>query len=94
MGEKDSYYWIAFLNQHADMANEKFDADVKRAIREEQDNLCGSCGHEVRQLLIHHILPIQLGGSKNIENAVGLCIRCHQYWDELALQEHTFFRNR
>ncbi|MEP7167495.1 MAG: HNH endonuclease [Candidatus Woesebacteria bacterium] len=76
------------------MANEKFDIALKRAVRERQQNLCGSCGTEVTQLLIHHILPIQMEGTKSGDNAVGLCVRCHFYWDTLAIEHGILFQNR
>lgn len=38
---------------------------------------CKMCGAKER-LVNHHIIPIELGGSNNLNNIVVLCISCHR----------------
>jgi len=35
-----------------------------------------------------------MGGPDTIDNAVGLCRSCHDYWDKEALENHHFYPKR
>lgn len=68
-----------------------FPSRVKEQIREEQNNECADCGHRVRKLQVHHIVPQSRGGSDSIENGVGLCPKCHQRWDLTSLTSDIIY---
>ena len=78
-----------------------FPKEVKRTVRQEQDNICFSCGEKVKEVEVHHRLPQCLGGSDRVENAVGLCSGehgkgenspddCHEKFDRLAIDSNLF----
>lgn len=44
----------------------------------ERDNYtCQHCGEKNKKLVCHHIKPLALHGSNNIENLIILCTKCH-----------------
>ena len=50
--------------------------DVKAAIREQQHGKCLMCKNDISDF--HHIIPRSKSGSDNIQNQVGLCLKCHR----------------
>ena len=60
-------------------------ADVREAVSKQQGGKCLLCGR--RQIEhYHHIVPRSQGGSENINNYAGLCLKCHDkvHQDETA----------
>jgi len=83
-----------------------FSSEVKRQIRERQDNRCAICGDRVNLddiLQCHHkipenaLLPLGIRGKCNPDNGVALCGEkardCHQIADMKAIKEHLFFKD-
>jgi len=68
-----------------------FPRELKERVRREQGGVCAWCGQKTKKLTIHHIIPQAMGGSDIIENAIGLCRNCHNYWDRLAFEKHKFY---
>ena len=64
-----------------------FSRKIKQQVIKEQKGRCDYCGIKPKKLEIHHIIPKRMGGSDEINNAVGLCPNCHQLWDELTFQK-------
>ena len=50
-------------------------ADVKEAVFIQQKGKCLLCGKKIHSF--HHIVPVALGGSENMENRAGLCFEHH-----------------
>lgn len=48
---------------------------VEDAVYARQDGKCLLCGGKIERY--HHVIPVHLGGSENIDNRVGLCSNCH-----------------
>lgn len=75
-----------------------FSPEIKKQVREAQNDTCAFCGR-VGCLQIHHIIPKSLATEhglsprevKSRENAVGLCPCCHQHFDDLALNHGKFY---
>jgi 5-methylcytosine-specific restriction endonuclease McrA len=56
------------------------DINLKALILERDTNMCVRCGHnEIRELQIHHIVPVSYGGKDDIYNLITLCKSCHDY---------------
>jgi len=71
---------------------------VKDQVREQQNGDCGDCGKHVgKNLSVHHKIPDNafkrqgIEGTDGIENAVGLCRQCHNYWDHLMITQKIIF---
>lgn len=66
-----------------------------RAVREEvyrrQHGKCAVCGEHLPRLETHHIQPHCMGGSDEIENAVGMCHHDHLFADRMALRHNIFY---
>jgi 5-methylcytosine-specific restriction endonuclease McrA len=71
-----------------------FPAWLKQEVRRQQNYRCDWCGEKPKKLTIHHIIPQSMGGADTIDNAVGLCRPCHDYWDKEALENHNFYKKR
>ena len=69
-------------------------------------NICSKCGNskqEGNKLVIHHIVPIFLGGENIRENVTVLCEKCHkelhlqerktEYWKEICLRKKVIQYN-
>ncbi|MEM5811012.1 MAG: HNH endonuclease [Candidatus Aenigmatarchaeota archaeon] len=63
-----------------------FPLELKKQVREQQNNICAMCGRKVKKLQIHHRTPQAFGGQDTIENAIGLCSKCHKIADERAFK--------
>jgi len=48
---------------------------ARREIAEDQSGGCAICSNEINA--IHHIIPLDFGGSSGRENLIGLCNACH-----------------
>lgn len=58
-----------------------------------RDNFsCQRCGRK-RRLTIHHIMPRAEGGANEPVNLITLCIKCHDYIEDLALRSWTAIVN-
>lgn len=68
-----------------------FTNELKKEVRQMQNNRCAYCGQGTKRLQIHHIVPQSRGGSDKMENAIGLCNECHEHFDDLALNEGVFY---
>ena len=56
------------------------DINLKALILERDINMCVRCGYnEIRELQIHHIVPVSYGGKDDIYNLITLCKSCHDY---------------
>jgi len=71
-----------------------FSKEIKRRVRQEQDNKCAVTGIS-GALEIHHRVPQCRNGSDRIENAVGLLGErsgndIHEKYDRLALDQGLF----
>jgi len=71
-----------------------FSKEIKRRVRQEQDNKCAVTGIS-GELEIHHRVPQCRNGSDRIENAVGLLGErsgndIHEKYDRLALDQGLF----
>jgi len=51
-------------------------SDLSQLAMERDNHRCGNCGSEV-DLLVHHIIPLSLGGSNELGNLRTLCRSCH-----------------
>lgn len=69
----------------------EFTRGTKKQIKKEQKHKCGYCGQANCFLEVHHIIPVNHGGTRDRDNGVALCVICHQYFDNLALHEHRYF---
>jgi 5-methylcytosine-specific restriction endonuclease McrA len=69
-----------------------FPRSVRRMVVELQGGICHRCSKKVK-LEIHHRVPQGNGrnGGNSIENAVGLCSRCHQVEDTKALNSNYVY---
>lgn len=65
---------------------------VKRMVVERQGSICHRCNKKTK-LEIHHRVPQgnRRNGSNTIDNAVGLCSRCHQVEDAKALNSNYVY---
>jgi hypothetical protein len=50
--------------------------DKKNKLRAKMGNKCNKCG-EFNNLVIHHIKPVESGGSNSMHNLLLLCHACH-----------------
>lgn len=50
---------------------------TKARVLSRDDFKCANCG-SIKQLHIHHILPISEGGSDDVDNLKTLCVICHK----------------
>lgn len=71
-----------------------FSNEIKKRVREEQDNKCAITGIKGK-LEIHHRVPMCRGGSDRRENAVGLLGErsvedVHEKFDRLAIDQNLF----
>jgi hypothetical protein len=59
---------------------EKSWRDTARRARKQSDGRCELCGAagEMRDLDVHHIVPISAGGTNGEYNLMTLCIACHR----------------
>jgi hypothetical protein len=46
-------------------------------ILDRDDNMCRNCG-ETKELEVHHIIPVNQGGTKDDDNLCTLCEACHK----------------
>lgn len=75
-----------------------FSHEIKRLVRERQDNTCLLCGW-IGDLSVHHCIPQSEGGLNTPENAAGLCRNykdpdcpnCHDSVDYLTLEHNIPF---
>jgi 5-methylcytosine-specific restriction endonuclease McrA len=49
---------------------------TKQAVVERDGYACTECG-STRELEVHHLRPLRLGGTDDLENLVTLCAVCH-----------------
>jgi len=49
---------------------------ARARILRENVKQCKVCGSD-KQLQVHHIIPVSLGGKNNIENLMVVCNNCH-----------------
>jgi hypothetical protein len=60
------------------MTREIVSVSLKQQVFKQYDNKCYACGFSIRMILrVHHIIPMSLGGTDEIENLVLLCPNCH-----------------
>ena len=52
-------------------------SDVRQAVFLQKGRRCSRCG-DIRNLQIHHILPLSLGGTNSIDNLEVVCTDCHE----------------
>lgn len=66
--------------------------ELKEFVIARDENTCQICGRQGdrRTLQIHHIVPIQWGGSSSPDNLATLCPACHHRLHA----EHRTFRGR
>lgn len=51
---------------------------IKPSVIERHDGQCYVCGFACRPvLIIHHIIPVAIGGDNSLSNVVSLCPNCH-----------------
>lgn len=52
---------------------------------------CQVCGTD-KELTVHHIVPISVGGVNTSKNTITLCLKCHQaihaYYTIIGLMDH------
>lgn len=51
---------------------------VRKAVLDRDGYICQGCAADDRPLEVHHIVPIQRGGSNEMSNLNTLCDRCHK----------------
>jgi len=60
------------------MTREIVSASLKQQVLERYGNRCYACGFSIHSILVvHHCVPISLGGTDEIENLVLVCPNCH-----------------
>lgn len=57
----------------------------RKAIFEEREYRCVGCGKTEGQMVLHHVVPIALGGLDDPRNIVLLCPECHDKVHDLSL---------
>lgn len=67
-----------------------FSNSIRNEVRKRQKNACAECGR-VGKLQVHHRVPQCMGGDDTIENAIGLCPRCHSIADWEALHGRIIY---
>jgi len=92
--KKEGYLSLISLGILTSIPFFAFSKEVKKQVREEQDNTCAVTGKRGK-LEIHHRVPQCKGGSDRIENAVGLLGErsgndIHEKYDRLALDQGLF----
>lgn len=61
--------------------------EIRNQIWAEKQHKCVNCGAE-SNLHLHHIVPLSLGGTNNIDNIVPLCEECHSKVHKLNMKGH------
>lgn len=56
--------------------------EVKQKLYELNGHICYICGREYKNLQLHHVKPIRLGGQTTIANSVLLCDNCHKHYHQ------------
>jgi hypothetical protein len=56
----------------------EFTSREKRLILERDDYTCQCCGDTEERLQVDHVIPIHLGGTKDLSNGQSLCVPCHK----------------
>ncbi|MCA9372364.1 HNH endonuclease [Candidatus Woesebacteria bacterium] len=66
-----------------------FSLNTRRLIYTEQSGQCFSCKKHLssEEMQTHHIVPRSMGGTNKRRNGIGLCFKCHAYFDTLAVGE-------
>lgn len=60
--------------------------------RNDLGNTCERCGeNKIENLHVHHIRPLQFGGTNHKVNLMLLCRKCHSLWHKLL--KPFFFKN-
>lgn len=62
--------------------------EIRNQIWEKKPHKCVNCGAE-SNLHLHHIVPLSLGGTNNIDNIVPLCEECHSKVHKLDMKGHS-----
>jgi hypothetical protein len=63
------------------MASENYPADWddrRQQVLDQHMNRCVNCRRADSSLQIHHVVPVQQGGSHQVSNLVPLCSACHE----------------
>lgn len=58
--------------------------EIRALVRQEQRMCCAFCGVKCQRLEVHHKVPAEFGGADDRDNAVGLCLGCHDMFDLAA----------
>ncbi|MGI9085378.1 MAG: HNH endonuclease [Aeromicrobium sp.] len=61
----------------------------RRAIITRQDGVCAAPGCRNTHLEIHHAIWWSHGGRTDLDNMIGLCVRCHHLVHRDLLHVHT-----
>lgn len=59
----------------------------RKAIFEEKEHECVGCGRTDGQMMLHHVVPIALGGRDDPKNIVPLCPECHRKVHGISLDD-------
>ena len=51
---------------------------MRRIVLKRDRRHCKNCGAHGTRLDVHHVVPINVGGTNNLGNLLTLCFKCHQ----------------
>ena len=77
--EETRNHMLEVLNDNAQKLRTfgPYDSDWKRISRKiRTGNVCHRCGSR-EHLIVHHIIPVSVGGGRDLKNLVSLCPGCH-----------------
>ena len=70
-----------------------FSLAIKKEVKREQKNHCVLCGKR-SNLQIHHEIPMVFNGKNDLNNAFGLCPRCHKVADYNVIEHGMTLRGQ
>lgn len=78
---EDAHRRTVARGPNAEMTGENYPEDwetIRQQVLEQHLNWCVNCQRTDPSLQIHHIVPVEQGGSHQPSNLVPLCSQCHK----------------